>query len=192
MKGRSFPFKGIIAYPPRCQGPIYYFLVFAFFSLLPIFSARFAPGRERRPLPAAEAGSCEWLRKRGAASGRNSRAGAGAAVQICKRTACATPIWVTATRSCAPGFASAHQSAPQKSAKRKRSWHRVRKRPVTERAIAQRLRGGQKARFKFPLTSRLILWYNPKPARMVPIGNAHSSWNANEQHSIAAPREPLQ
>ena len=72
----------------------------------------------------------------------------------------------------------------------------MRKRPVTERAIAQRLRGGQKARFKFPLTSRLILWYNPKPARMVPIGNAHSSWNANEQHSIAAqalgkPAEPV-
>ena len=111
-------------------------MVFAFFSLLPIFSARFAPGRERRPLPAAEAGSCEWLRKRGAASGRNSRAGAGAAVQICKRTACATPIWVTATRSSAPVFASAHQSAPQKSAKRKRGWQR----PVTERAIS-RLRG---------------------------------------------------
>src|SRR5699024_1805724 len=43
LKGRSFPFKGIIAYPPRCQGPIYYFLVFAFFSLLPILPARFAP-----------------------------------------------------------------------------------------------------------------------------------------------------
>lgn len=40
---------------------------------------------------------------------------------------------------------------------------------------------------KLPLTSRLILWYNPKPARMVSIGNAHSSWNANEQHSSAAP-----
>src|SRR5699024_12854981 len=29
--------------PPRCQGPIYYFLVFAFFSLLSVFPARFAP-----------------------------------------------------------------------------------------------------------------------------------------------------
>ena len=80
-------------------------------------------GHEQRPLPVAEAGSCEWLRKRGAASGRNSRAGAGAAVQICKRTACTTPIWVTATRSSAPVFASARRGAPQKSAKRKRRCH---------------------------------------------------------------------
>ena len=91
-------------------------------------------GHEQRPRPVDETGSCEWLRKRGAASGRNSRAGAGAAVQICKRTACATPIWVTATRSSALVFASAHQSAPQKSAKRKRWWHRTRERTVTERA----------------------------------------------------------
>ena len=40
MKGRSFPFKGIIAYPPRCQGPIYYFLVFAFFSSVRAEGAR--------------------------------------------------------------------------------------------------------------------------------------------------------
>ena len=40
MKGRSFPFKGIIAYPPWCQGPIYYFFVFAFFSLLRAEGAR--------------------------------------------------------------------------------------------------------------------------------------------------------
>ena len=40
MKGRSFPFKGIIAYPPRCQGPIYKFLVFAFFSSVRAEGAR--------------------------------------------------------------------------------------------------------------------------------------------------------
>src|SRR5699024_12568181 len=46
----------------------------------------------------------------------------GAAVQICKRTACATPIWVTATRSSAPVFTSRLQSAPGKLAKHKRSF----------------------------------------------------------------------
>lgn len=56
--------------------------------------------------------------------------------------------------------------------------------------MAQRSEKSQRKAFsllKLPLTSRLILWYNPKPARMVSIGNAHSSWNANEQHSSAAP-----
>ena len=44
-------------------------------------------GHEQRPRPADETGSCEWLRSRGAACGRNSRDGAGAAVQIYKRAA---------------------------------------------------------------------------------------------------------
>ena len=43
MKGRSVSFQKHYSIPPRCQAPFYYFLVFAFFSLLPVFSARFAP-----------------------------------------------------------------------------------------------------------------------------------------------------
>ena len=50
--------------------------------------------------------SRDWQRRRGAACGRSSRAGVGAAVQICERTACAMLIWETATRSSAPVFAS--------------------------------------------------------------------------------------
>ena len=88
-------------------------------------------GHEQRPRPADETGSCEWLRKRGAASGRNSRAGAGAAVQICKRTACATLIWVTATRSSAPIFTSTTLGAQKKLAKHKRTAVQMFKRTVS-------------------------------------------------------------
>ena len=52
------------------------------------FCGKFCPqGQTQRPRPVDETGSCVWLRSRGAACGRNSRGGAGAAVQIFKRTA---------------------------------------------------------------------------------------------------------
>ena len=51
-------------------------------------AANFVPrGKHTEARPADDAARCAWLRSRGAACGRNSRGGAGAAVQIFKRTA---------------------------------------------------------------------------------------------------------
>src|SRR5699024_6126373 len=54
---RSFSFQKHYIIPPQCQGPIYKFLVFAFFSLLPIFPARFAPMARECVLRCGE----EWV-----------------------------------------------------------------------------------------------------------------------------------
>ena len=68
---------------------------------------------EAEARPADE--TAEAQRKRGAACGRNSRAGVGAAVQICKRTACATQIWATATKGAAVCLLQGRGDARSKS-----------------------------------------------------------------------------
>ena len=121
---------------------------------------------EQRPLTAAETGSCEWQRSRGAACGRSSRGRAGAAVQICKRTACVKQIWVTATRSSAPVFASGHRPAPRKSAKRKRGYVMVSTASMCFDRLALRwARGGGRV-FRLPLPTPSGLPTHPqRPGR---------------------------
>ena len=113
--------------------------------------ANHAGGHEQRPLTAAETGSCEWQRSRGAACGRSSRGRAGAAVQICKRTACVKQIWVTAIRSSAPVFASGHRPAPRKSAKRKRGYVMVSTASMCFDRLALRWARGGGRGFRLPL-----------------------------------------